>query len=133
MKRTLLLVSLAALLLMGWAAAQPSADPLMEGFRMVEVASVADATEQLYGERSYLAHDMRPVFKTIQVTSSWPTRMALPSCSAPAPLKFSRKPRRSTTPSTRCCPSSKSSGQSERPWLSSGGSDVELSKGPRRS
>jgi regulator of RNase E activity RraA len=64
MKRTLLLVSLAALLLMGWAAAQPSADPLMEGFRMVEVASVADATEQLYGERSYLAHDMRPVFKT---------------------------------------------------------------------
>ena len=64
MKRTLLLVSLAALLLMGWGAAQPSADPLMEGFRMVEVASVADATEQLYGERSYLAHDMRPVFKT---------------------------------------------------------------------
>jgi len=64
MKRNLLLVGLAALLLIGWAAAQPSGDPLIEGFRMVEVSSVADATEQLYGERSYLSHDMRPVFKT---------------------------------------------------------------------
>ena len=64
MKRNLLLVGLAALLLIGWAAAQPSGDSLIEGFRMVEVSSVADATEQLYGERSYLSHDMRPVFKT---------------------------------------------------------------------
>jgi regulator of RNase E activity RraA len=37
---------------------------LAEGFRMVEVASVSDAIEQLYGQRAYLSHDMRPVFKT---------------------------------------------------------------------
>jgi 4-hydroxy-4-methyl-2-oxoglutarate aldolase len=37
---------------------------LAEGFRMVEVASVSDAIEQLYGTRAYLAHDMRPIFKT---------------------------------------------------------------------
>ena len=64
MKRTLLLSGVAALLVIGWAAAQPAADPLIEGFRMVEVSSIADATEQLYGERSYLSHDMRPIFKT---------------------------------------------------------------------
>jgi regulator of RNase E activity RraA len=33
----------------------------MEGFRDVEVASVADATEQLYGQRSYMSHEMRPL------------------------------------------------------------------------
>lgn len=31
---------------------------------MVEVASVADAMEQLYGQRAYMSHDMRPLFKT---------------------------------------------------------------------
>jgi len=44
--------------------AQSAADPLVEGFRMVEVASVADAMEQLYGQKAYMSHDMRPVFKT---------------------------------------------------------------------
>src|SRR5580704_14504406 len=47
-----------------WVLAQPSGDPLIEGFRMVEVASVADAMEQLYGQRAYMSHEMRPVFKT---------------------------------------------------------------------
>ena len=42
--------------------AQPVADPLIEGFRLVEVASVADAMEQLYGQKNYMAHDMRPLF-----------------------------------------------------------------------
>ena len=42
----------------------PPTTDLAEGFRMVEVASVSDAIEQLYGQRAYLAHDMRPVFKT---------------------------------------------------------------------
>jgi 4-hydroxy-4-methyl-2-oxoglutarate aldolase len=36
-------------------------DSLMEGFRLVEVASVADAMEQLYGTRAYMSHDMRPL------------------------------------------------------------------------
>jgi len=42
-------------------AQQPPADPLMEGFRAVEVASVADAMEQLYGQRAYMSHEMRPL------------------------------------------------------------------------
>jgi regulator of RNase E activity RraA len=54
----------AALTWTGWLAAQPAADPLIEGFRLVEVASVADAMEQLYGQRAHMSHDMRPVFKT---------------------------------------------------------------------
>src|ERR1700750_446160 len=42
----------------------PATDPLIEGFKLVEVASVADAMEQLYGQRAYMSHEMRPVFKT---------------------------------------------------------------------
>ena len=44
--------------------AQGGGDPLMEGYRNVEAASVADAMEQLYGQRSHMSHDMRPVFRT---------------------------------------------------------------------
>jgi regulator of RNase E activity RraA len=36
----------------------------MEGFRLVEVASVADAMEQLYGQKAYMSHDMRPLALT---------------------------------------------------------------------
>jgi 4-hydroxy-4-methyl-2-oxoglutarate aldolase len=43
---------------------QPSGDPLIEGFRLVEAASVADAMEQLYGQRSHMSHEMRPLFTT---------------------------------------------------------------------
>jgi 4-hydroxy-4-methyl-2-oxoglutarate aldolase len=48
----------------GWLYAQPAADPLLDGYRLVEVSSVADAMEQLYAQRAYMSHDMRPVFKT---------------------------------------------------------------------
>jgi len=44
-----------------WLPAQTPADPISEGFRMVEVASVADAMEQLYGQKAYMTHDMRPL------------------------------------------------------------------------
>src|SRR4051812_33521683 len=44
--------------------AQPSGDPLVEGFRLVEAASVADAIEQLYGQRSHMSHEMRPLLTT---------------------------------------------------------------------
>ena len=40
---------------------QTPSDPLADGFRLVEVASVADAMEQLYGERNYMHHEMRPL------------------------------------------------------------------------
>src|SRR5215831_4237942 len=44
--------------------AQPSGDPLVEGFRTVEVASAADAMEQLYGQKAYMSHEMRPLSPT---------------------------------------------------------------------
>jgi regulator of RNase E activity RraA len=50
------------------AAAEPqqefTTDQLIEGFRQVEVASVADAMEQLGGERNYMSHSMRPLAPT---------------------------------------------------------------------
>jgi 4-hydroxy-4-methyl-2-oxoglutarate aldolase len=36
------------------------ADELVEEFKRLEVASAADAMEQLYGRRNYMAYDMRP-------------------------------------------------------------------------
>jgi regulator of RNase E activity RraA len=50
-----------AALLVSVATAQ-SPDPVVEGLRLVEVASVADAMEQLYGQKMYMWHDMRPLF-----------------------------------------------------------------------
>lgn len=47
-----------------WLMAQPAGDPLIEGFRTVEVASVSDAMEQLYGQRNYMSHEMRPLSTT---------------------------------------------------------------------
>ena len=43
--------------------ARSAGDPsdLVEGFRLVEAASVADAMEQLYGQKAYMTHDMRPL------------------------------------------------------------------------
>lgn len=61
MKRTLCGTALAGIIAAVWLMAQPVGDPLVEGFRLVEVASVADATEQLYGQRSYMGHQMRPL------------------------------------------------------------------------
>src|ERR1700716_4012955 len=51
-----------SLFVVRWSSAQPSGDPLIVGFRMVEVASVADAIEQLYGQRAHMSHAMRPLF-----------------------------------------------------------------------
>jgi len=62
MKRTLCVVGVVAVVAAVWLMAQPSGDPLMEGFRNVEVSSVADAVEQLYGQRAYMSHEMRPLF-----------------------------------------------------------------------
>jgi len=67
MRIPVLLTSLLAATALGFAGtkALPAAeDPLVEGFRLTEVASVADAIEQLYGRQAYMRHDMRAVFKT---------------------------------------------------------------------
>jgi 4-hydroxy-4-methyl-2-oxoglutarate aldolase len=50
--------------LTSWIYSQPASDPILEGFRQTEAASAADAIEQLYGTKNYMAHDMRPLFKT---------------------------------------------------------------------
>jgi regulator of RNase E activity RraA len=64
MKRAFHLAALAAVVSTGWVMAQPAGDPLFEGFRTVEVASISDAMEQLYGQRAYMSHDMRPLSPT---------------------------------------------------------------------
>jgi 4-hydroxy-4-methyl-2-oxoglutarate aldolase len=67
MRAKVFLISLlaATALMFAGAKALPAAeDPLVEGFRLAEVASVADAIEQLYGRQAYMRHDMRAVFKT---------------------------------------------------------------------
>jgi 4-hydroxy-4-methyl-2-oxoglutarate aldolase len=58
------LLAVAALTTAGGRALPAAEDPLIEGFRQAEVASVADAIEQLYGRQAYMHHDMRAVFKT---------------------------------------------------------------------
>src|ERR1700733_7257460 len=58
------LIALPALLVGAWLLAQPAAAPPVEGFRGVEVASVSDAMEQLYGQRNYMSHEMPPLSKT---------------------------------------------------------------------
>ena len=64
MKRTLLAVAVVGLALTVWLMAQPPADPLSDGFRYVEVSSVTDAMEQLYGQKIYMSHEMRPLSPT---------------------------------------------------------------------
>src|ERR1700690_67337 len=69
MKRILAVVTLAVLAMAVLLTAQPARDaviegPVIEGFRTVEVASVSDALEQLYGTRGYMSHQMRPLFTT---------------------------------------------------------------------
>ncbi len=62
MKRALFSVAVGALASAAWVMAQAPAEvSLVDGFRTVEVASVSDAMEQLYGQRGYMAHDMRPL------------------------------------------------------------------------
>jgi len=65
MKRVFLFAGLTLAGATAWLLAQsPAGDPLIEGFRGVEVASVADAMEQLYGQKAYMSHEMRPLAPT---------------------------------------------------------------------
>lgn len=63
---TLIVLFTAFLLGLGRTAGQTPASAgtdkdLMEGYRLVEAASVADAMEQLYGRKAYMSHEMRPL------------------------------------------------------------------------
>ena len=71
MKRKGLFLALAAALIFSlvWMAeSTPSiamtGDPLIDGFLMVEVASVADAIEQVLGQRAHMSTDLQPLFPT---------------------------------------------------------------------
>jgi regulator of RNase E activity RraA len=64
MKRVVALAVGAAAVSTVWILAQPAGDGIVDGFRTVEVASVSDAMEQLYGQRGYMSHDMRPLSPT---------------------------------------------------------------------
>lgn len=71
MKRKSLFLALAAALIFSlvWMAeSTPSVamtgDPLIDGFLMVEVASVADAVEQVLGQRAHMSTDLQPLFPT---------------------------------------------------------------------
>jgi regulator of RNase E activity RraA len=93
MKRVLFLIVVAAVVSAAWlmAQTQPAEVSLVDGFRTVEVASVSDAIEQLYGQRAYMSHDMRPVS---------PTKFAGPAVTVQ--LKKERRRRRACwTRSTR--------------------------------
>ena len=60
LKFVLCLASVGIVMVSGrWLTAAPDGDPVVEGLRLVEVASVSDAMEQLYGQRAYMAHQMR--------------------------------------------------------------------------
>ena len=64
MKRAVLLAAAGATVSAAWLMAQSPDVSLVDGFRTVEVASVSDAMEQLYGQRGYMSHDMRPLAPT---------------------------------------------------------------------
>lgn len=60
-RRLLSLAAAAGLVSTVWLTAQPVETSVIDELRLVEVASVADAMEQLYGQRAYMSHDMRPL------------------------------------------------------------------------
>jgi regulator of RNase E activity RraA len=75
MKRVLWIGGIGASLTVFWLMAQPSGDPLIEGFRTTEVASVSDAMEQLYGQQTFMSHEMRPLEKTKFAGPAWTVLM----------------------------------------------------------
>lgn len=64
MKRAILAGAAVAAIAVAMLMGQTPADPLSDGFRYVEVSSVTDAMEQLYGQKIYMSHEMRPLSTT---------------------------------------------------------------------
>lgn len=58
-----------------WLIAQPAGDPVIQGYRQTEVASVSDAMEQLYGQQTFMSHEMRPLEKTKFAGPAWTVLM----------------------------------------------------------
>jgi len=75
MKRFLWIVAIAGGVAVFWLMAQTPVDPLIQGYRETEVASVSDAMEQLYGQQAFMSHDMRPLEKTKFAGPAWTVLM----------------------------------------------------------
>ncbi len=75
MKRLLWITGIAAGIAVFWLMGQPSGDPLIQGYRETEVASLTDAMEQLYGRQSFMPHEMRPLEKTKFAGPAWTVLM----------------------------------------------------------
>ncbi len=61
MKKAAILVGAGALVWFTWALRAQGPETAVSQFRLVEVASVADAMEQLYGAKAYMDHRFRPI------------------------------------------------------------------------
>lgn len=68
----------------GAEAADPSLAQLIEGFQKTTVASVADAVDQVTGQRGFMYHDMRPLFRA-KIVGPAVTALLRPSLRASAP------------------------------------------------
>jgi len=71
MKRLLWITGICTGIAVFWLMAQPAGDPLIEGYRTTEVASVSDAMEQLYGQQTFMSHEMRPLEKAKFAGPAW--------------------------------------------------------------
>jgi 4-hydroxy-4-methyl-2-oxoglutarate aldolase len=61
---TVAAIAIVTIVSSAWVLAQPPAEATIDGFRFVEVSSVSDAMEQLYGQPAYMSHEMRPLSPT---------------------------------------------------------------------
>ncbi len=61
MKKAAIWVGAGALVWFTWALRAQGPETAVSQFRLVEVASVADAMEQLYGTKAYMDHRFRPI------------------------------------------------------------------------
>ena len=75
MKRLLWIAGTTAGLAAFWLMAQSSGDSMIQGYRETEVASVADAMEQLYGQQAFMSHEMRPLEKAKFAGPAWTVLM----------------------------------------------------------
>lgn len=82
-KRILLAATVAACAALGFgfqaAKAGASKDPIAAGLEKVTVASVADAVDQITGQRGFLSHDMRPRTGNIRVVGRATTVLLKPA------------------------------------------------------
>ncbi|OYW13117.1 MAG: hypothetical protein B7X34_00860, partial [Acidobacteriia bacterium 12-62-4] len=80
-KILVLAAGLCGLLGLGFQASRkaPSKDPLLAGYEVATVAAVADAVDQITGQRGFMSHDMRPRTVTTRVVGRAVTAYLVPT------------------------------------------------------